>query len=149
MLPKTIYTHTSKNYYEVMMLLKFPESTDETVYFTRRKLENDGKIIAWTMKKECPSCHKALMGKPVEKGKKKVRATEYVCPACGFTEEKKLHEDTLVVSVQYKCPFCGNDGEVTTQYKRKKWNGVDAYVFLCGKCNEKIGITKKMKAAKK
>ena len=131
------------------MSLKFPESMDECLYFTRRKLENNGRIIAWAMKKDCPECHKGLMGKPVEKGKVKVRASEYVCPECGYTEPKKEYEDTVEISVQYTCPHCGKEGETKTDYKRKKWMGVDSYVFVCEGCNKKIGITKKMKEAKK
>lgn len=125
-----------------------PESMEQLVYFTNRSIGN-GKIKAWVYKKECPKCHKAKMGKPVEKGKVKIRASEYVCPECGFTEEKKIHEDTLTVEVKYTCPHCGNTGEATTPYIRKTFECVKAYVFECGKCGKKIGITKKMKKPKK
>ena len=131
------------------MSLKEPESMDECIYFTNR-LNPDGTYIrAWTYKKECPKCKKATMGKPVKDGKVKVRAKEYVCPECGYTEEKKEHEATLQVEIKYKCPECGKEGETTTEYKRKTWKGVPAYVFKCVDCGEKIGITKKMKAPKK
>jgi predicted RNA-binding Zn-ribbon protein involved in translation (DUF1610 family) len=126
-----------------------PDSMDKCVYFTRRKLENNGRIIAWAEKVLCPECGKGLMGKPVEKGKIKVRASEYVCPECGYSEEKKEHEEKLEVKVIYTCPSCSHEGETTTEYKRKKWMGVDAFVFKCDSCGAKIGITKKMKAAKK
>lgn len=132
-----------------MMTLKQPESMDEVVYFTRRTLEPKGRINAWAFKLECPQCKKAQMGKPVEKGKVKIRATEYVCPACGYTEDKKTHEDKLTVSVEYTCPYCDNVGEAQTPFKRKTWQGVKAYVFECGKCKEKIGITKRMAGPKK
>jgi predicted RNA-binding Zn-ribbon protein involved in translation (DUF1610 family) len=125
-----------------------PESMEDLVYFTNRTIDN-GKIKAWVYRKECPKCHKAKMGKPVEKGKVKTRAKEYVCPECGFTEDKKTHEDTLIVEAKYTCPYCGNEGEATTEYKRKSFEGVQAYVFECGKCGKKIGITKKMKEGKK
>jgi len=131
------------------MALKFPESVDECIYFTNRAFENNGTALAWVYRKQCPKCNKATMGKPVEKGKVKIRAEVYVCPGCGFTEQKQEHEESLMVEVQYKCPKCGNDGEATTPYKRKSFNGVPAYVFQCSKCNEKIALTKKMKAGKK
>lgn len=130
------------------MALEIPESMDELIYFTNRTVET-GKIKAWVYKADCPECGKAKMGKPVEKGKVKVRAKEYVCPDCGFTEEKKEHEEKLTVEVLYTCPHCGHDGEATTLFKRKTFQGVPSYVFVCDGCGQKIGITKKMKAAKK
>lgn len=130
------------------MSLKQPESMDELVYFTRRALVPKGRIVAWAFKMECPKCKKALMGKPVEKGKVRIRATEYVCPECGHSEQKAEHEPKLKVSVEYTCPSCSNEGETQIPYKRKTWQGVPAFVFECEKCGEKIGITKKMKAPK-
>jgi len=149
-----MHIHKIKNYIKsnkekYPMALKEPESTNECVYFTNRTLDNNGKIRAWVFKKECPECKKAVMGKPVVKGKVKIRATEYVCPECGYKEEKKEHEDTLIVSVQYTCPFCSKSGEATTPYKRKTYQGVSSYVFDCNDCGEKIAITKKMKESKK
>ncbi|MCF7872168.1 hypothetical protein K9L97_03980 [Candidatus Woesearchaeota archaeon] len=126
-----------------------PQNMDELIYFTRRKLEPKGKIMAWASKLECPKCKKALMGKPVEKGKIKIRATEYECPECKYIESKAEHETKLTVCVKYECPHCDNEDTTTTPYKRKTWQGVPAFIFQCGKCNEKIGITKKMKAPKK
>jgi len=131
------------------MAIKEPESMDECVYFTRRTLKNDGRLMAWACKTDCPKCGKAKMGKPVEKGKVKIRAKEYRCPECGFTESKEEHEPKLTVEVLYTCPHCGEEGEATTEYKRKSFDGVPAYVFVCEKCGEKIGITKKMKKTKK
>ncbi|MBN2458562.1 hypothetical protein JXB31_05525 [Candidatus Woesearchaeota archaeon] len=131
------------------MTLKEPESMDELVYFTNRLLDNDGKVMAWAYKVDCPKCHKAKMGKPVEKGKVKTRANEYVCPECGYTEEKAEHEKRLTIEAKYTCPYCGFCGEAETEYKRKSFNGVPSFVFSCGKCQKKIGITKKMKLAKK
>ena len=122
---------------------------DDCLYFTRRSLENSGNAIAWVERRECPKCKKATMGKPVEKGKVKIRATKYVCPACDYSEEKQEHEDASTVKIIYTCPYCSHKGEATTPYKRKKFGGVDAYVFVCEKCNEKIGITKKMAEKKK
>lgn len=130
------------------MALQQPQSTDECVYFTRRSIGN-GQVMAWVFKKECPKCHKAKMGKPVEKGKVKTRAKEYVCPECGYMEEKKEHEESLTLNATYTCPHCGKEGESTTDYKKKTFEGVPAYVMTCEHCGGKIGITKKMKEGKK
>ncbi len=130
------------------MAVKEPESMDEVVYFTNRFLENDGKAKAWAYRIDCPECSNAKMGKPVEKGKIKRRAKEYICPECGHTEEAKEHEKKLVIEVIYTCPHCSHEGTATTEYKRKTFQGVPAYVFNCENCGEKIGITKKMKSKK-
>ncbi|HLC65243.1 MAG TPA: hypothetical protein VJI46_03920 [Candidatus Nanoarchaeia archaeon] len=129
------------------MALKFPNSMNECIYFTNRTI-GSGKAVAWVYRKPCPKCKKATMGKPVEKGKKKIRALEYVCPGCGYTEEKSGHEDSLTMEIQYTCPHCSKSGEATTEYKRKSFNGIQAYVFSCIFCSQKIGITKKMKEKK-
>lgn len=126
------------------MAFQIPSSMDGCLYFTRRTLENDGKIMAWVEKKDCPKCKKAKMGKPVDDGQVKIRAPYYVCPACGYQEEKKAHEESCDVKVIYTCPYCKKSGEATTPYKRKKFEGVDAFVFECGSCKKKIGISKKM-----
>lgn len=128
--------------------MREPESMEELMYFTNRTLDEGGKIKAWAYKLECPKCHKAKMGKPVEKGHVKIRAKEYVCPACGYTEEKKEHEDKAKMQVKYTCPKCSFEGEAEIPYIRKKFQGVDAFVFECQKCHEKIPITKKMKKIK-
>jgi len=135
--------------YGYRMALKFPESMDDCIYFTRRK-DDKSKIIAWCAKVTCPKCKKGLMGKPKnpKTGRPKIRALEYACDACGYTEEKADHEKNLTISVQYTCPFCQNEGEATTQFKRKSWNGMKAYIFECGGCGKKIGITKRMKEKK-
>lgn len=130
------------------MEIKEPESMDNIVYFTRRTLMEKGKAVAWAVKIECLECHKALMGKPVVKGKVKIRAKEYVCPACGYTEEKAEHEPKLTVCINYTCPECEHVGSVELPFKRKPWKGTQAFVFQCEECDEKIGITKKMKAPK-
>ena len=132
--------------------MKMPESMDECFYFTNRTLEGGkGNVIAWILKPVCPKCGKAKMGKPInpKTGKVKTRAKEYTCPECGYTVEKQEFDQTLKVEIKYKCPYCGNEGETTTECKRKNFKGVPAYIFTCEKCKEKIGITKKMKAVKK
>lgn len=130
------------------MAIKFPNSMDEVVYFTNRKLEPAGNAKAWAFRMDCPKCKKAKMGKPVEGGKVKIRATEYVCPSCGYTEQKAEHEAKLTLSIVYTCPACQNKGEAEVEFKRKSFEGVKAFVFACGKCGKKLGITKKMKATK-
>lgn len=130
--------------------LKLPDSMESLVYFSRRTLaENKGKAIAWTPKATCAKCKKGLMGKPVEKGKIKVRASEYVCPKCGFTEPKAAHEATLKTNIIYDCPFpaCGKHGETIVPFARKSFYGKKAIVFSCAACGEKLGITKKLSTA--
>ena len=124
-----------------------PESMDDILYFTRRAVDK-GHIKAWVYKKECSKCHKAKMGKPVEKGKVKIRATEYICPECGYKEEKKAHEESLTLETKYTCPHCGKDGEATTEYKRKSFEGIPSYIVTCEHCGKKIPVTKKMKKGK-
>jgi predicted RNA-binding Zn-ribbon protein involved in translation (DUF1610 family) len=126
-------------------MVKEPQSMDELVYFTQRAV-GKGNVRAWVYKGDCPKCKKAKMGKPVgSDGKVKIRAKEYVCPACGYTAEKKSYEETLFCEIQYTCPECGNKSDTTVPYKRKPYQGVPSVVFQCGKCNAKIPITKKMK----
>ena len=131
-------------------MVTMPNSMDECIYFTRRKFDPSGSAIAWVYKKTCPKCGKAKMGKPLDPKTKrpKIRADVYECPACGFSEPKQEHEESLMVEVMFTCPYCSMKGEATTQYKRKSWNGVKAYVFECPGCHKTIGLTKKMKAKK-
>lgn len=117
---------------------------DECLYFTNR-----GNILAWVHRKECPKCKNARMGKPVEKGKIKTRAGEYVCPACGYAEEKQAHEESLKLEAAYTCPKCNKKGEFTAQYKRKNYQGVPSYVVECQHCGEVMPLTKKLKDLKK
>ena len=134
------------------MTLKEPESMDECFYFTNRTIEDGkGNAMSWVFRPDCPKCGKAKMGKPVDAktGKVKTRAKEYVCPACHYEVPMEEFSDTLIMNIKYTCPYCGNEGEATTQYKLKTFKGVKAYVFECSKCKEKIGITKKMKEIKK
>jgi len=130
--------------------MKEPESMDECIYFSNRSI-GEGKARSWVMRKECPACHNATMGKPLDEktGRPKIRADEYTCPKCKHTEEKTEHEESLEMSIIYTCPECKNEGEATTPYQRKTWKGVKAYVFECGSCHAKLGITKKMKEPKK
>jgi uncharacterized CHY-type Zn-finger protein len=138
------------------MAIKEPESMDELVYFTNRKV-GDGHIKAWVYRRECLKCGKALMGKPVDEktGKPKIRAKEYVCPECNYTVDKEEYEDTLTCEIKYTCPKCKHQGEAEVPFQRKKIKkfdevknkkiAVDAIVFNCESCGEKIPITKKLK----
>ena len=138
------------------MTLKEPESMDECVYFTNRAVGN-GEITAWVFREECPKCKKSLMGKPKDPktGRAKIRSTEYICNSCGHKEEKQEYEDKLTCNIKYTCPHCKNKDETQVPYIRKKVRRfneekqkketVDAVVFECSKCKEKINLTKKMK----
>ncbi|MBI2667096.1 hypothetical protein HYX13_05795 [Candidatus Woesearchaeota archaeon] len=130
------------------MALKLPQSMNECLYFSNRFIGEKGHAFAWVYRKLCPKCKKVKMGKPVEKGKVKLRAKEYTCPACGFTEEKTVHEESLMLEAQYTCPECGKKGEGTTQYKRKAYQGIPSYLIECQHCHAKIPITKKLKEKK-
>lgn len=88
------------------------------------------------------------MGKPVVKGKVKIRADEYVCPVCGYSESKTEHEESLELQVKYTCPHCGKEGESTAAYKRKKHQGIQSYIVTCQHCGEVIPLTKKLKGVK-
>lgn len=129
------------------MKLREPESTEECFYFTNRQLGETGEAMAWVYKPMCPKCKKAKLGKPVDEktGKVKIRAKEYVCPACKSVFDKAKLDPTLTVEIKYTCPGCGNEGETTTEYKRKSFQRAPSYVFTCQKCNVKLGLTKKLK----
>ncbi len=130
------------------MALKKPSSAGDCVYFTNRTFES-GRAMAWVLRKECPKC-KGIMGKPKKKGDKvDKKADHYDCYSCGYQETNEQVENSLTINVEYKCPQCGNEGETTTEYKRKTFEGVPSYVFECQKCQKKIGLTKKLKEAKK
>ncbi len=125
--------------------MREPESTNECVYYTRRQIGEKGFATVWVFKQMCPECGKALMGKPVVKGKVKIRAKEYVCPECNHTVEKKEYEESLTASCKYTCPGCEHQGEAEMQFKRKSIDGVQTLRFNCEQCNANIDVTKKMK----
>ncbi len=128
-------------------MLRQPESLDECVYFTQRSLENGrGSVRVWVFRQSCPKCLKAVMGKPKDsRGRVKTRASEYVCPGCGHSVEKRAFEDSLAANAEYQCPGCGHNGEAQIPFKRKNINGIQTIRFDCGKCNGNIDVTKKMK----
>lgn len=130
------------------MAFQQPASTDGLVYYTNRELGDKGKVLCWVPRSSCPKCGKGLMGKPVDAaGKVKIRAKEYVCPACRYTAEKEAYEETLTATIIYTCPACSHAGELQLPFRRKKVGSVAALPFACQQCGEKIIITKKMKAA--
>ena len=131
------------------MQLKKPNSMEECLYFTNRSI-GDGFAIAWVYRKECPKCKKGRLGKPLKKdAKPDKKADYYECRQCGYKESNEEVETGLQLEVEYRCPYCGNEGQTTTEYERKVFEGVPAFVFVCGKCGKKIGLTKKLKATKK
>jgi hypothetical protein len=128
------------------MGLQIPDSMEELVYWTSRKI-NKGAVKAWVNREQCPECHKALMGKPSNnKGGIKIRASFYECPECHYKVDKQEYEDTLTANIIYTCSHCSFNGETQIPYKRKKFQGVDALIFTCQKCSQKIPITKKLKS---
>jgi predicted RNA-binding Zn-ribbon protein involved in translation (DUF1610 family) len=132
------------------MELKRPNSMEECIYFTNRSLDNEGFAVAWAYRKECPKCGKGRLGKPIKKdGKPNRKSPDYECPECKYRESNEEVEANLQLEIEYKCPHCTFEGQTATEYKRKNFEGVPSFVFVCGKCGKKIGITKKMKGAKK
>lgn len=131
--------------------MNIPTSMDGLTYFRRQTL-GKGKVVSWVRKLPCPKC-KTLMGKPVEKGKVKIRAKVFVCPKCAYEEPKKVHTDKLEAEIVYSCPSCTKNGEAKIPFKRKKVKilvddsekVVEALVFHCKHCKEKIVLAKKMK----
>jgi ssDNA-binding Zn-finger/Zn-ribbon topoisomerase 1 len=131
------------------MPLKLPDSMDDIIYWTNRAI-GKGTAMVWVPKQSCPTCKKATMGKPVdETGKVKIRAKEYVCPACKYTVEKQAYEETLTANALYTCPSCLKKGEFSGLFKRKNVEGVLTFRFPCGSCRANIDVTKKMKEKKK
>jgi len=131
------------------MSLKKPESAAECVYFTNRTI-GSGRAVAWVFKKECPECKKDILSKPQKKsGKIDKKADYYVCSKCSYREDSVQLENSLMINIEYKCPHCENEGETTSEYKRKNFEGVPSYVFECEKCHKQIGLTKKLKEKKK
>ena len=82
-------------------------------------------------------------------GKIDKKAEYYACYSCGYQEPNEQVENSLLINVEYKCPHCGNEGETTSEYKRKVFEGIPSYVFECQQCRKKIGLTKKLKDTKK
>lgn len=139
------------------MGLKFPSSMDECIYFTSRDLRASlgaditGEVTCWVFKQNCPKCKDSLMAKPRDPktGRPKIRSKEYVCPKCGYTEEKIEHEEKLMASIQYTCPHCQHEDETKAPFKRKTIAGVKTLRVKCSKCDGNVDITKKMKKPKK
>ena len=130
---------------------------EECVYMTNRFIGEKGSVRCWVFREKCKKCGNGMMGKPVDEktGKVKTRAKEYACGECGYIVEKEEYEDSLSANISYTCDKCGNSGELQMAFRRnkvKRFNDekgkeekVDALVFECGKCKEKMYVTKKMK----
>ena len=127
---------------------KSEEDIAKLVYYTQRSLDERGKVTAWVYRQCCPRCGKALMGKPMAKGKVKVRARDYLCPACGYAEEAKSYESKLLVNIDYACQNCGHEGAARVPFVRKRIKGVPAIAFSCESCGAQLLITK-LKAKEK
>ena len=134
-----------------MVDFEFPESMDELLYFTNRKLPNGTKIIAYVERKICPECGKEQMGKPINEktGKTKTRAKVYVCPSCGYEEPKQEHEESCELQIQYTNPEGTKLKKTTSPYKRRTWRGMKAFIFHNEFLDERYGITKRLKVKKK
>ncbi len=130
--------------------MELPQSMDECLYFTNRKLEDGTCIIAFVRRKECPACHKGQMGKPVNEktGRPKTRSQVYVCPACGHEEEKKAHEESCMLEIEYTDPEGKQRKQTSVPYKRRTWKGVPSFVFHDEFTDTDVGITKKLKKSK-
>lgn len=131
--------------------LREPNSMEECAYFTNRNIGEDfsGNVRCWVFKEKCPKCKKGMMGKPIVDGKPKIRALEYECPLCKYTEEKQAYEDKLTANLDYICPKCKFSGQMSVPFKRKRVMGVLTLRFACEKCKEPLDVTKKMKQIKK
>lgn len=131
------------------MSLQLPESMEELVYWTSRSM-GEGKIKAWVYREDCPECGKVKMSKPLNEktGKPKIRAKYYECPECHHKADKQEYEETLTANIIYTCPHCKHSSDIQVPFIRKKYKGVVAILFQCENCNEKIPVTKKMKAVK-
>lgn len=134
-----------------MVKLVEPKSMEECVYFTNRAIGENltGMVKCWVFREKCPKCNKGMMGKPIVDGKIKIRANEYICPICGYSEDKRSYEEKLTANVDYICPECKYHGQKQLPFKRKTIAGVKTLRFNCEKCNSIIDITKKMKTIKK
>ena len=134
--------------------MREPTSTAECVYYTDRIFEK-GSAKAWAFKELCPKCGKALMSKPIVKGKVKIRAEEYQCPECKYTLPKQEYEDSLTANIKYICPYCQSPGEAQIPFQRKKVKIIDEETLKkttvetlrtqCSSCKKNIDITKRMK----
>jgi len=139
----------------MFMAFKKPESMDDLIYFTVRDFENSkreltGVASVWVYRKDCSSCGKAKMGKPLNaQGKPKIRATFYECPSCSFNVPKKEYEESLNAQGEYTCPECVKNFTFDLPFKRKTIKGVPlTFRIVCEGCGHNIDVSKKMKQPK-
>jgi predicted RNA-binding Zn-ribbon protein involved in translation (DUF1610 family) len=133
-----------------MVEFEFPDSIDDILNFTNRKLPDGTKIVAYVPRQICPECKKADMGKPINEktGRPKIRSKTYECPECGYEEPKQSHEDSCEVIVQYTNPEGTELKKTTASYERKTWRGMKSIIFHNEFLDERFGITKRMKTKK-
>ncbi|MEK6868761.1 MAG: hypothetical protein AABX74_00900, partial [Nanoarchaeota archaeon] len=106
------------------MSLKRPGSMEECLYFTNRSI-GEGFATSWAYRPDCPKCKKPTIGKPIKKnGKVDKKADYFECQVCKHQMSNDEADSLAKLEVQYKCPHCGNEGETTTEYKRKTFEGV-------------------------
>ncbi|MBI2667567.1 hypothetical protein HYX17_02220 [Candidatus Woesearchaeota archaeon] len=133
--------------------IREPASMDECVYHTIRTI-GEGRVRLWVLREKCPQCGKALMAKPKDPktNRFKTRAKEYICSECGHTEDIEKYAEKLDANIQYTCPYCKNNGELVTPFRRKRTKILDedkqkevykeALIFKCGKCDKEIKVAK-------
>jgi len=126
-------------------MVKEPESMDDLLYFTRRKLDNDGWVHAWVWRPKSPAGNPMGKEKDSKTGRPKVRSKMLVDPKTGY--EISIDDVNLQVEIKYKSPHDGSEGETTVPFKWKTYQGVKSIVFT-DKAGNKIPITKKMKTPK-
>ena len=134
------------------MGLREPTNVSDCLYFTKRVIGKGG-VKAWVFKGTCSKCSGKMQAVKPESALAKPK--EYACEACGNKITTKDYEGSLPANIQYTCPKCGNSSELQVPYVRKKVKIFDeedrkekqaeAIQFECGKCGEKINVTKKMK----
>ena len=76
-----------------------PKGVDDCVYFTNRTFDN-GRVLAWVLKKECKKCKSGFMIKPLKKGKPDKKSLFYVCANCNNQEENSKVEADLILNVE-------------------------------------------------
>ena len=143
-------------------MLEEPKNATELFYYTDRDIDK-GWVRAWVFKLKCPKCGTPMQKPRNKQGKPIKKADYYECPKCGFKMSSKDYESKLVTNIQYKCPYCGHEGETQIPFRRKRVSykvfdemkgkdvrkSVEALVFKCEKCGKEIYITKKLKEIKR
>lgn len=125
------------------MALERPDDPKDLRYFTKRKLDNDGRVMIWVFNPKCPECGKRALKIPYdeEKGRFKSRSGHFVCKNCGNeVPKKKVKDKTPTANVKYTCPHCGYEGEKQEPFERTKTK--KKFKFKCEDCGKKIVVGK-------